>query len=161
MRRWGITADKKMKKLTFLLMVVLCSALFCGCEKNGSGKNPSFSQVEKYLFGTWRAVQTVDENGNKKDDPVEVLYKFEKGSGYHDYMCTVTEAGQIVLNKEKFEIEPMAENVEDDVVIYFDYAYSEQYLITQINSSEMRWQSVTHYDPKTKTEEGYIFKRVE
>lgn len=153
----------KMKKLAFLAALVVCSAMFLGCKKNGSGMNPTYDEVEKYIFGTWRLSQYVDENGNKKAEPIEVLYIFKKGAGYHDYYYSVFEAGEPGIIDDEFEIEPMGDvdTVEDDVVIYFPNDPSEQYLITQINSSDMRWQEVRNYNPKTKTEEGYIFTRVQ
>ena len=150
-----------MKKLAFLAALVVCSAIFFSCKNRGTGANPTYDQVEKYIFGTWRLSQYVDEDGNTEAEPIEVLYKFEKGTGYHDFFYSVTENGETEIFKEEFEIEPMADNVKDDVVIYFPNDPSEQYLITQINSSDMRWQEVRNYNPKTKTEEGYIFTRVQ
>lgn len=138
----------------------MAGLFFASCE-NSNGINPNYNQVEKLIFGTWRLSQYVDDLGKRETETIEVLYTFEKGEGYHNFFYTVTENGEIAIYKKEFEIEPMSDNEVDDVVIYFPNDPTEQYLITQISASSMRWQTVSNHNPKTKSEEGYIFTRAQ
>lgn len=157
-----------MKKSIYLLAIIaICACVCTGCE-NSNGKATE-KTVLKYLPGTWKVTQTVDENGTKKDFTEEIVFEFGKQQDPGDFSqnnsssiwgyCSITMNGEKIMDRGTWNIEPVAEDKGVSFYCQNGYSYIDIkgesfFMITSIGSSSMRWET-------TDDQSGYILTRVE
>lgn len=158
-----------MKKILFVIACVCMVLGLVSCKKSKSSEKATEKTVLKYLPGTWKISQVVDEDGIKEDFKGNIVLTFGKqesesdsGSdhtsslwGYFKYK----ENGQTVIEHGTWNIEPSSEdkgvffycrNGKSMVIIGADAIY----YITRISASSMRWEIGDDVS-------GYILSRVD
>lgn len=142
---------------------------FYGCEKKSkdtASDKATEETVLKYLPGTWKVTQKVDESGAKTSYEDEAIFEFGKQEDESDFSvhddgsslwgyCTITVNGENILTNGFWNIEPS----QNGVLIYcqrgknaIEFEGNRYYHITSISSSSMRWET-------SDDQSGLIFSR--